>query len=440
MHNSLILDKIKRSSFGIFYKKKLKKYIFLRVIFNFIFWRLIYFRIIKLSFFFLKNKDFDTLNSNFKYKIINKLKNQNKYKIINKLKNQNKYKIKIKTTNLSKPNLNNLFKINSKIQEFKIFNLEKIKIIRNSDFFFLNNKVFHHEFYDLHKDYTSEELHGIAKINFFKTKIKFINFKKNLYYSKGAIFTHACSQSYFHWLVEVLPRINLFCKLKKYKDFPIFIDEGLNKNILRSLKLVLNKNRKIILVKANTYIHIKNAAYVNPLTYIPFEPRNFFSGTSYPCGLIDQYSSSKLRDIIIKKIKPKKKIKYKKIYLDRENLNYRSILNFNDVINYYENQGYKIIRMEKLSFDDQVYIISNADFVAGPTGASFANLLFCKKQAKITILIPKNYHSAYFLWANLSRFLNINMNIVACRTKAKFGSFFSKMHADYFVKINDLKN
>ena len=176
------------------------------------------------------------------------------------------------------------------------------------------------------------------------------------------------------------------------------------------------------------------------MTYIPFEPRNFFSGTSYPCGLIDQYSSSKLRDIIIKKIKPKKKISYKKIYLDRDRSTYRNILNYNDVINYYKNQGYKIIRMEKLSFDDQVYIISNADFVAGPTGASFASLLFCKKRAKVTLLIPKNYHSAYFLWANLSRFLNIDMNIVACRTKAKFGSFFSKMHADYFVKINDLKN
>ena len=300
MHNSLILDKIKRSSFGIFYKKKLKKYIFVRVIFNFIFWRLIYLRIIKLSFFFLKNKDFDTLNSNFKHKIINKLKNQNKYKI------------KIKTTNLLKPNLNNLFKINSKIQEFKIFNLEKIKIIRNSDFFFLNNKVFHHEFYDLHKDYTSEELHTIAKFNHFKTRVKFLDFEKNSFYNKGAIFTHSCSQNYFHWLAEVLPRINLFCKLKKYKDFPIFIDEGLNKNILRSLKLVLNKNRKIILVKANAYIYIKRAVYVNPLNYIPFEPRNLFSGTSYPNGLMDQYSLSKLRSIIIKKIKPKKKLATKK--------------------------------------------------------------------------------------------------------------------------------
>ena len=428
MHNSLILDKIKRSSFGIFYKKKLKKYIFVRVIFNFIFWRLIYLRIIKLSFFFLKNKDFDTLNSNFKHKIINKLKNQNKYKI------------KIKTTNLSKPNLNNLFKINSKIQEFKIFNLEKIKIIRNSDFFFLNNKVFHHEFYDLHKDYTSEELHAIAKFNHFKTRVKFLDFEKNSFYNKGAIFTHSCSQNYFHWLAEVLPRINLFCKLKKYKDFPIFIDEGLNKNILRSLKLVLNKNRKIILVKANAYIYIKRAVYVNPLNYIPFEPRNLFSGTSYPNGLMDQYSLSKLRSIIIKKIKPKKKISHKKIYLDRDRSAYRNILNYNDVINYYKKQEYKIIRMEKLNFDDQVYIISKADFIAGPTGASFANLLFCKKNAKVTMLFPENYHSLYFLWANLSRFLNIDMNIVACKTKTKFYSFFSKMHADYFVDINDLKN
>ena len=204
--------------------------------------------------------------------------------------------------------------------------------------------------------------------------------------------------------------------------------------------MVLDKDRKIILVKANTYVHIKRALYVNPLTYIPFEPRNFFSGTSYPCGLIDYYSLAKTRNDIIKKIKPKKKIKYKKIYLDRENLNYRSILNYNDVKNYYKNQGYKIIRMEKLSFDDQVYVISNADFVAGPTGASFASLIFCKKRAKVTLLIPKDYHSAYFLWANLSRFLDIDMNIIACKTKSKFISFFSKMHTDYFVKINDLKN
>lgn len=427
MYHNFILNHIKTTPLGIFYKKKLKKYIFFRIIFNFIFWRILYLFLTNLFFLTIKNKNL--INLNFKFK----------YKVINKIKNQNKFRIKLKTTNLQKPNLNNLFKINSKIKKFKIFSLEKIKIIKNSDFFFSNHKIFHHEYYNFHNDYTSEELHAIAKINSSKKKIKFLNFHKNLHYSKGAIFTHSCSQNYFHWLSEVLPRINLFCKLKKYKDFPIFIDEGLNKNILKSLKLILDKNRKIILVKANTYIHIKKALYVNPLTYIPFEPRNFFSGTSYPYGLVDQYSLTKTRNDIIKNIKPKKKVKYKKIYLDRENSNYRSILNYNDVINYYSNQGYKIIRMEKLSFDDQVYIISNADFVAGPTGASFAGLIFCKKRAKVTLLIPKNYHSAYFLWANLSRFLDIDMNVIACKTKTKFSSFFSKMHTDYFVNIDDLK-
>lgn len=428
MHHKLVLNIVKKSRLAIFYKKKLEKYIILRILFNFIFWRIAYLSITNFLFLLIKNKYLVNLNLKFKYKKINKLKNQNKFRI------------KVKTTNLSKPSLNNIFRINSKIYEFKIFSLEKIKIIKNSDFIFSNNKIFHHEFYDFHKDYTSEELHAIAKFNSLKTKIKFLDFEKNSFYDKGAIFTHSCSSSYFHWLSEVLPRINLFCKLKKYKDFPIFIDEGLHKNILKSLKLVLNKNRKIILVKANTYIHIKKAVYVNPLTYIPFEPRNFFSSTSYPSGLVDQHSSSKLRNTIIKKIKSKKKIRYKKIYLDREASTYRSILNYNEVINYYKKQGYKIIRMEKLSFDDQVYIISKADFVAGPTGASLANLLFCKKKAKVTILFPKNFHSLYFLWANLSRFLDLDMNIIACKTKNNVFSFFSKMHADYFVNIDDLKN
>ena len=428
MHHNLILNKIKKTTLGIFYLKNLKKYMFFRIIFNFICWRIIYLTILEISFLFLKNKDLNTLNSSFKHKIIYKLTNQNKFRI------------NVKTTNLQKPNLRNLFRINSKIQKFKIFNLEEIKIIKNSEFFFSNNEIFHHEFYDFHKDYTSEELHGIAKFDSTKTKVKFLNYQKRIYFSKGAIFTHSSSQNYFHWLAEVLPKINLFCKLRKYKDYPILIDAGLHKNILKSLKLVLNKNRKIIFVKPNTFFHIKNAVYVNPLTYIPFEPRNFFSGSSYPLGLTDQYSLLNLRNKILKKIKPKKKMKCKKIYLDRKNSTYRSILNYDEVINHYKKQGYKIIRMEKLSFDDQVFLISNANLIAGPTGASFANLLFSKKNAKVTMLFPKNYHSPYFLWANLSRFLNIDMNIIACKTKNNFFNFFSKMHSDYFVNVNDLKN
>ena len=100
MLQNLILNKIKKTTLGIFYLKNLKKYIFFRIILNFIFWRLIYLTIIEIVFLFLKNKDLNTLNSNFKHKIIYKLKNQNKFRI------------KVKTTNLQKPNLNNLFRIN----------------------------------------------------------------------------------------------------------------------------------------------------------------------------------------------------------------------------------------------------------------------------------------------------------------------------------------
>ena len=105
MHQNLILNKIKKTTLGIFYLKNLKKYMFFRIIINFICWRIIYLTIIEISFLFLKNKDLNTLNSSFKHKIIYKLTNQNKFRI------------KVKTTNLQKPNLDNLFRINSKIQK-----------------------------------------------------------------------------------------------------------------------------------------------------------------------------------------------------------------------------------------------------------------------------------------------------------------------------------
>ncbi len=427
MLHKLILNELKKSPLGIFYKKKLKRYLFLRVIFNYIFWRIAYLSIINVNFFFLKSKKILPLNTSFNFEIIEKILSQNKFKI------------KIKTQNFFHYGIKKLLSTNAKIQNFKIYNLENIKIIKNSDFFFSKNKIFHHEFYDFKKDYTSEELHGLAKFSILKNTIKFIDFDKNLYYPKGAVFTHSCSNNFFHWMSEVLPRINLFCKIKKYKDYPIFIDDKLDKNILRSLKITLNKGRKIIFVKEYTNINIKKAIYVNPLSYVPFEPRNFFSGVSYNAGLMDQYSLYNLRNKILKEIKPKNKIKYKKIYLDRDNSTYRSILNYDQVKNYYKRKGYKMIRMEKLSFDDQVYIFSNANFIAGPTGASFGNLIFSKKNAKITILIPKNYHTLYFLWANYSRFLNINMNIIACGNKNRIFSFFSKMHTDFYVNTNNLK-
>ena len=42
-----------------------------------------------------------------------------------------------------------------------------------------------------------------------------------------------------------------------------------------------------------------------PLTYIPFEPRNFFQHI-LSFGIIDYYSLAKTRNDIIKKVKPKK--------------------------------------------------------------------------------------------------------------------------------------
>ena len=80
MHHYLILNKIRKSSLGVFYKKKLKKYIFLRIFFNFIFWRLVYLSITNFLFLLIKNNHLVNLNLNIKSLINLKIKKKLKLK------------------------------------------------------------------------------------------------------------------------------------------------------------------------------------------------------------------------------------------------------------------------------------------------------------------------------------------------------------------------
>jgi capsular polysaccharide biosynthesis protein len=79
-------------------------------------------------------------------------------------------------------------------------------------------------------------------------------------------------------------------------------------------------------------------------------------------------------------------IKYDKIYLSRGSLKKRAIKNSIEIEKLMENHGFKIIYSEQYSILEQVNLFHNAKVIIGPTGAAFANLIFCKPETKIGIL------------------------------------------------------
>ena len=78
----------------------------------------------------------------------------------------------------------------------------------------------------------------------------------------------------------------------------------------------------------------------------------------------------------------------KKIYVTREDSNYRKIINEGDVVTLLREKGYKVINPQLYEIDEQIEIFSNAEKIIAPHGSNLANIIFCKPGTEIFEIAP----------------------------------------------------
>ena len=211
----------------------------------------------------------------------------------------------------------------------------------------------------------------------------------------------AGNNNYWHWMYDVLPRIGIAeskFALKKFKF--VFVP---NKEFLYQIDTL-----KILGI-------LKNSVSSKKFKHIY---SNKIIATNHPW----QYSKSAHKDICVVpkwisfwirkkflKFKSKKKF-YNKIYIDRSDSkfnvnNKRIILNEKEIREILLKKKFKIIKLSKYNFKDQIAIFNNAKIIVGNHGAGFANLAFCKKNTKIIEFIDKNTSKPI---KKISKDLNLN--------------------------------
>lgn len=186
------------------------------------------------------------------------------------------------------------------------------------------------------------------------------------------------NENYFHWLFDVLPRIEILKKKFNIKKINFFLVPSIKKKFqLESLKILNIKKRNII--SSKKYQHISSNKII-----ISDHPYRFSKNKTQDVENIPSWISLWLKKSFLKK---NNKFKFKKIYIEREKIKIsrfsRSIINEERVKNFLQNNGFKCIKLENYSITDQANIFNNADIVVGLHGAGFANLAFCKKKTKI---------------------------------------------------------
>ena len=235
----------------------------------------------------------------------------------------------------------------------------------------------------------------------------------------------ASTENYFHWLVDILPKIKICTEKYSINKINYFYLSNLTKSQKESLKYLGIKKKKLINSKLNKHITANKIIFISH----PWYAKGKFHDQSYdlPKWIIEWIRKTFL--------KHKKKFKIsKKIYLDRSESKYKhcQIINKKQFENYLSKKGFKSVKLSKLSFAKQIFMFWNAKCIIGAHGAAFTNLIFCKRKTKIIEIKPfghpgKNYQ-------RISEINNLQYNSIISEKK-----FLKNRNGDIFIDIKKLK-
>ena len=212
----------------------------------------------------------------------------------------------------------------------------------------------------------------------------------NFYTLKTAVIGTAGANVYYHWMMDVLPRLGLISKIYPLEEISYFVTEftqlPFQVETLQQIGVPVNK---IIASNDNWNFHLKCKELIVPSLVSPIDQATPFQ--------ID-YLRSLFKDYIVEQ-SPKERI-----YISRMKVGRRTILNEQELLNFLSNYGFKVIYCEELSVFQQVSLFSSASLIVASHGSALVNLAFCNPNTNvIDIFNEKHINPCFWFISKINR-------------------------------------
>ncbi len=198
---------------------------------------------------------------------------------------------------------------------------------------------------------------------------------------------------FYHWFVDVLPRIYLVNKSKERIDYYYVPDDDSYKK--KTLQKIGIDSGKII--NPSQDHHIEAAKVI-----VPSLPRTF--------GNVPRWSTEFLRKRLIPTVDEANSKLPSRVYIDRVNVLRRKVANRERTINFLKKYNFKPVRLENYKWDKQVSIVRNASIIVAPHGAGLVNTIFCSDGCNIIEIFSPNYMNLCY-WKLLQN-LNVRYHYI----------------------------
>ena len=238
--------------------------------------------------------------------------------------------------------------------------------------------------------------------------------------------------NYFHWMVDVLPRLELLRRSGvSWQEIDwIWINSVQQPFQRETLEILGVPASKILSSDRHPYIQARLVvpSFAGHLGWLEPWALRFLRDKFLPFG--DRQTNSQ----------PDRPLD--RIYISRASATHRRVLNEAEVMAQLQPLGFVSVALETLSFAEQVALFAQAKVIVAPHGGGLTNLLFCQPETVVVELASPHYLRHYF-WAisqplKLRHFL-LTGEAIACEPIRRL-MYPSPLTEDIWIKQNALKS
>lgn len=249
---------------------------------------------------------------------------------------------------------------------------------------------------------------------------------------RGVALFGAGVTNWYHWLIEILPAAFLAESLPaEFGDFPLLVPAACQQyETFRASLALFTQGRPVttlapaVPAKVGRLVHIDS-----PVS----GPMNLIAGR-WPAP--SDYSQNgevlaRFRAAILDRLSIDEAPPTRRIFLargnDRRNYNQAELLEIA------AGHGFEPVYPEKLSFREQVATFAGAEIVAGPSGAAFANMLFCQNRTRgLTWLLP--HYEGFCAYSNLANVVGMDLRYLFVTPQTPINSSYDAYSAAYTLE------
>lgn len=263
---------------------------------------------------------------------------------------------------------------------------------------------------------------------------------RSVHVPEAVLLSGRCSANYFHWLIEYLPRLLEIELHGGLQGVPLIVSEQMPFQHYEALFAILKADHPVVYMDDRTVTAVDVLHVPSFSTYVPDD----FDSPFWKAGGVSRRHIAFLRDKVLgAEVRPNSEgAGSKRIFVSRSRNAGRSMANEVAIVDACRKAGFDVIYPELMSFQEQVACFSEADVIMGPTGAAFANVIFCKRGTTIYGLTSER-NKTFCNFANLATSVGcdfINVTGPNNRPRSDFANEEEFAHSSFTVPFDKIES